>query len=54
MADRISLRAAINAHCKSCSYDKEEPGGWRQQVQDCGVPRCALYAVRPVPKVSEG
>jgi len=43
-----SLRAAINAKCKSCVYDNLAPGNWRQQTQGCTVWRCPLYSVRPV------
>ena len=43
---RPSLRAAIDAMCKSCLYDPEERGGWRQQVEACAVTRCKLYPVR--------
>lgn len=43
---RPSLRAAIDAMCKSCVYDPVERGGWRQQVEACAVTRCKLYAVR--------
>lgn len=47
---RPSFRNAINAKCKDCVYDKTERGTWREQVADCGVPTCPLYAVRPVPR----
>lgn len=44
-----SLRAAINAKCKSCVYDKAALGTWRQQVQLCScVKSCALWPHRPV------
>ena len=47
---RLSLRAAINAMCKSCLYDPGNGnGGWREQVQGCSSSNCALHAVRPVP-----
>lgn len=42
-----SLRAAINAHCKSCIYHESNGGTWRQQVEACTVTRCELYPVRP-------
>jgi hypothetical protein len=47
-----SLRAAIDAKCRECSYDRLDRGTWRQQVADCRVPSCPLYAVRPQPTVS--
>jgi hypothetical protein len=43
----MSLRNAINQHCKSCTYDDLAAGTWRQQVTLCGVKSCALYEVRP-------
>lgn len=43
-----SLKAAVNAYCKSCVYDQAEPGTWREQVENCGVTACELYAVRPM------
>lgn len=45
-APRLSLRAAIDAKCKSCVYDPIERGGWRQQVQACGCTVCPLHPVR--------
>jgi len=47
----ISLRKAINDHCKTCSYDPLNGGTWRQQTEACSVKSCNLYPVRPVPKV---
>ena len=52
-AVKHSLRAAINANCKDCCYDGTLHGGlgtWREQVEACGVTKCALYHVRPVSK----
>ena len=46
----ISLRAAINAKCKDCIYDKMGAGTWRQQVESCTVTLCPLYNVRPKSK----
>lgn len=48
-----SLRKAINEKCRDCSYDRMDKGTWRQQVEDCRCPDCALYTVRPLPKVSK-
>jgi len=44
----MSLRAAINAMCRSCIYD-ERPGNgnWRQQVSACTAHHCPLFPVRP-------
>lgn len=48
----MSLRAAINRHCKSCIYDPACPGTWRAQVAACTVTACALWPHRPKPKGS--
>jgi hypothetical protein len=47
--NRQSLRSAIDGNCKNCIYDCEEPGTWRQQVENCAITSCALYRVRPLP-----
>jgi hypothetical protein len=47
---RLSLRAAINAMCKSCLYDPGNGNGaWREQVKGCSSSSCALHPVRPLP-----
>ena len=45
-----SLRKCVNDKCRSCIYDKQAAGTWRQQVTLCSVKNCALYPVRPVTK----
>jgi hypothetical protein len=46
---RLSLRAAVDAKCKSCIYDPEEGNGtWREQVQACPSANCPLHPVRPL------
>ena len=47
-----SLRAAVNAHCKSCCYDSKWKGGgsWLKQVTNCQGYSCELYSVRPTCK----
>lgn len=45
----MSLRAVINAKCRECIHDPAAPGTWREQVAQCSVIRCALWAVRPAP-----
>ena len=47
---RLSLRKCVNDNCKSCIYDPEAAGTWRQQVTLCPVTSCALYRVRPATK----
>ena len=43
-----SLKKCISQHCKNCTYDKESPGTWREQVEACSVLTCALWEVRPL------
>lgn len=43
-----SLRAAIDANCKSCIYDPGARGNWREQVSSCSSANCPLHAVRPI------
>ena len=43
-----SLKKAVEAKCKDCSYDPCAPGTWREQVELCRVTKCPLWAVRPV------
>lgn len=47
---RLSLRAAIDAMCRSCLYDPGNGnGGWREQVEGCSSSNCPLHPVRPLP-----
>lgn len=43
-----SLKAAIKAKCKDCTYDPQAPGTYLQQIEDCTVRSCPLWAVRPM------
>ena len=43
-----SLKKHIEQKCKDCSYDPQQAGSWRLQVQDCRVTSCALWEVRPI------
>lgn len=43
-----SLKKAIEAKCKDCTYDSASPGTWREQVELCRVTRCPLWPVRPI------
>ena len=47
MASR-SLRAAIDAKCKSCIYDPGARGNWREQVSACSSTNCPLHPSRPI------
>ena len=44
----MSLRKAIDAMCKDCTYDDQDKGTWRQQVAVCTLKTCPLHPVRPV------
>lgn len=47
-ARRPSLRAAIDAMCKSCIHDPfAGNGAWREQVEACSSSNCPLHTVRP-------
>lgn len=48
ISTRVSLRAAINANCQSCVYDRAESGSWRKQVENCTITACSLHPVRPL------
>lgn len=51
----MSLRKAINDHCKWCIYDpKSGLGNWRQQVEACAITRCALWPHRPTSRGGKG
>ena len=54
MSRRLSLRAAIDAKCKSCIYDQGHGGTWREQVGECGSSNCPLHPVRPMPTTVKG
>ena len=42
-----SLRKAIDAMCKDCTYDELDKGTWRQQVAACTIKICPLHSVSP-------
>lgn len=46
-ASKTGLRGKINANCIDCTYDLNDVGSWRKQIENyCGYP-CYLYSVRP-------
>lgn len=51
---RPSLRAAVDAKCKSCIYDPGFGGTWREQVAGCASSNCPLHPVRPMPTAIRG
>ena len=50
----MSLRKAIDAMCKDCTYDDQDKGTWRQQVAACTLKTCPLHPVRPVDEKYNG
>jgi len=46
-ASKTGLRGKINANCIDCTYDPNEVGSWRKQVENCTGYSCSLYSVRP-------
>ena len=38
----------IDKNCRFCLYDPGADGTWREQVEACTSPDCALYPIRPV------
>lgn len=49
-SSRGSLRAAVDAKCRDCTYDELEVGRWRQQVAACTITSCPLHAFRTMPR----
>ena len=43
-----SLKQCIADKCKDCTYDPQDQGTWREQVERCNVRSCALWPVRPM------
>ena len=43
-----SLKFAIRAKCKDCTYDPCAPGTYLQQIEECTVRSCPLWPVRPM------
>lgn len=47
---RRSLRTAVDAKCRDCIYDPMSGAGtWREQVSQCRIVSCPLWALRPMP-----
>mgnify|MGYP001485137604 CR=1 FL=1 len=44
----MSLRKAINAMCRHCSYDPLDIGSAAQQIACCTCKSCPLYKLRPM------
>lgn len=40
---------SIAAKCRQCTHDPHSPGTWREQVAQCSVIACPLWAFRPAP-----
>ena len=50
MTKKPNLRKSVDDKCRSCIYDPEAAGTWRQQVTLCSITKCPLYPVRPLTK----
>ena len=44
----MSLRKAINAKCRECTYDPLDVGTAAQQIAVCTDSECPLHPVRPI------
>lgn len=44
----MSLRKAINAKCRQCTYDPLDLGTAAQQIAVCIDSACPLHSVRPI------
>ena len=44
----MSLRKAINAMCRQCTYDPSDVGTAAQQIAACTSKDCPLHPVRPI------
>jgi hypothetical protein len=44
----MSLRKAINAKCRECTYDPLDVGTAAQQIAVCTDSDCPLHPVRPI------
>ena len=48
LSERPTSKAlAIAAKCFDCVGGPVADNGWHRAVRECGVPQCALYAIRP-------
>jgi len=43
----MTRQQAIDAKCKDCSYDDQDVGTWRQQIERCDITECSLWEYRP-------
>ena len=43
----MSYKACVEKFCRECTYDSEDSGSWRQQVERCNATSCPLHPVRP-------
>ncbi len=44
----MSLRKAVNATCRECTYDPSDVGTAAQQIAVCIDSDCPLHSVRPI------
>lgn len=45
---RPSMRKAVNAKCRECTYDQNDRGSAAQQIAVCIATDCPLHPIRPV------
>lgn len=45
---KVSLRRAIDAHCRQCGGQEGGERHWRNHVAACPVTTCPLWRVRPL------
>ena len=50
---KLSLKKAVEKHCRDCIYDSCSPGTWVAQVEACTAPDCALYEHRPLTQATK-
>lgn len=43
----LTRAKAIEAKCRDCIYDENEPGNWRKQCDACTATECPLWEFRP-------
>ena len=50
---QTGFRTRINDKCRDCTYDPQDQGTWRMQVEKCTSVDCALWDVRPLSKATK-
>lgn len=47
-APKARVWKLIDAKCRDCVYDSEEPGTWVEQIEACQISDCPLWEIRKV------